>query len=60
MPSSLRQPAASSMTQLTMIERYLDLILSASAEGQACGADRMIFAPNDTDFHMFLFDNREV
>jgi uncharacterized protein (TIGR02118 family) len=32
----------------------------ASPEGQACRADRMIFAPNDADFKMFLFDDREL
>jgi uncharacterized protein (TIGR02118 family) len=32
----------------------------ASPEGQAAGADRRIFAPDDSDVQMFLFDNREV
>jgi len=32
----------------------------ASAEGQAAGADRRLFAPDDSGFQMFLFDNREV
>jgi uncharacterized protein (TIGR02118 family) len=32
----------------------------ASPEGQACREDRMIFAPDETDFKMFLFDDREV
>jgi uncharacterized protein (TIGR02118 family) len=32
----------------------------ASPEGQACRKDREVFAPNDTDYQMFLFDNREV
>jgi uncharacterized protein (TIGR02118 family) len=32
----------------------------ATPEGQACRADRMVFAPSDADFQMFLFDNREV
>jgi uncharacterized protein (TIGR02118 family) len=31
-----------------------------SAEGRAAGADRRLFAPNDSDVQMFLFDNREV
>jgi len=31
-----------------------------SPEGQACGADRMIFAPSDADYKMFLFDDCEV
>jgi uncharacterized protein (TIGR02118 family) len=32
----------------------------ASPEGQAAGADRQIFAPDDSGVQMFLFDNREV
>jgi uncharacterized protein (TIGR02118 family) len=32
----------------------------ASAEGQAAAADVRIFAPNDGDVQMFLFDSREV
>jgi uncharacterized protein (TIGR02118 family) len=32
----------------------------ASPEGQAAGADRRLFAPDDSGFQMFLFDNREV
>jgi uncharacterized protein (TIGR02118 family) len=32
----------------------------ASAEGQAAGADRRHFAPDDSGVQMFLFDNREV
>ena len=32
----------------------------ASAEGQAAGADRRLFAPDDSDVQMFLFDNKEV
>ena len=32
----------------------------ASAEGQAAGADRRLFAPDDSSVQMFLFDNREV
>jgi uncharacterized protein (TIGR02118 family) len=32
----------------------------ASAEGQAAGADRRRFAPDDSGVQMFLFDNREV
>ena len=32
----------------------------ASPEGQACAADRKIFAPNESDFQMYLFDNREM
>jgi uncharacterized protein (TIGR02118 family) len=32
----------------------------ASAEGQAAGADRRLFAPDDSGVQMFLFDNREV
>jgi uncharacterized protein (TIGR02118 family) len=31
-----------------------------SAEGRAAGADRRLFAPNDSDVQMFLFDSREV
>jgi uncharacterized protein (TIGR02118 family) len=32
----------------------------ASAEGQACAADRRIFAPDDAQVLMLLFDSREV
>ena len=32
----------------------------ASAEGRAAGADRRLFAPDDSGVQMFLFDNREV
>jgi uncharacterized protein (TIGR02118 family) len=32
----------------------------ASPEGQACAADRRIFAPNADDFQMYLFDSREM
>ena len=32
----------------------------ASPEGQAAGADRRNFAPDDSGVQMFLFDNREV
>ncbi|MEO5558276.1 MAG: EthD family reductase [Dokdonella sp.] len=32
----------------------------ASPEGQACGADRQVYAPDDTGVQMFLFDDREV
>jgi uncharacterized protein (TIGR02118 family) len=32
----------------------------ASPEGQAAAADRRIFAPNDADVLMLLFDDREV
>jgi len=40
---------------LTAIQRAF-----ASPEGQACRADREIFAPSDKDFQMYLFDDREV
>jgi uncharacterized protein (TIGR02118 family) len=32
----------------------------ASPEGQAAGADRRLFAPDDSGFHSFVFDDREV
>jgi uncharacterized protein (TIGR02118 family) len=32
----------------------------ASQEGQAAGADRRIFAPDDDQLTMLLFDSREV
>jgi len=32
----------------------------ASPEGQAAGADRLVFAPDDADVIMLLFDTREV
>ena len=32
----------------------------ASAEGQAAGKDRRLFAPDDSGVQMFLFESREV
>jgi uncharacterized protein (TIGR02118 family) len=32
----------------------------ASPEGQAAGADRLVFAPDDADVIMLLFETREV
>ncbi len=32
----------------------------ASPEGLAAGADRRLFAPDDSGVQMFLFDNRDV
>lgn len=32
----------------------------ASPEGQAAGADRRLYAPDDSGVQMFLFDNRDV
>ncbi|RUU06875.1 EthD family reductase [Mesorhizobium sp. USDA-HM6] len=32
----------------------------ASPEGKAAGADRRIYAPDDSGVQMFLFDNKEV
>jgi uncharacterized protein (TIGR02118 family) len=32
----------------------------ASPEGRACGGDRRLLAPDDDDFVMLLFDDREV
>jgi uncharacterized protein (TIGR02118 family) len=32
----------------------------ASPEGQAAGADRRLYAPDDSGIQMFLFDTREV
>jgi uncharacterized protein (TIGR02118 family) len=32
----------------------------ASPEGKACAADRRIFAPDDADLTMLLFDSRDV
>ena len=32
----------------------------ASPEGQAAGADRRLFAPDDSGVQMFLFENKEV
>jgi uncharacterized protein (TIGR02118 family) len=31
-----------------------------SPEGRVCREDRMIFAPDEADFKMFLFDDREL
>lgn len=40
----------------------LDAIKSAfaSPQGQACAADRKIFAPNNDDVQIYLFDTAEV
>ena len=35
-------------------------IAFASAEGQACAADRRILAPNDEDVQIYLFDHADV
>jgi len=32
----------------------------ASSEGQAAGADRRLYAPDDSGVQMFVFDTREV
>ena len=32
----------------------------ASPEGQACAADRRVYAPDDTGVQIFAFDTREV
>ena len=32
----------------------------SSPQGQAAGADRRLFAPDDSGVQMFLFENREV
>ena len=32
----------------------------ASPEGQACAADRQLFAPDETGVQIFVFDTREV
>jgi len=32
----------------------------ATPEGHACGTDRRLFAPNDDDAIMLLFDDREI
>lgn len=32
----------------------------ASPEGRAAGADRQLYAPDDTGVQMFLFDHRDV
>jgi uncharacterized protein (TIGR02118 family) len=32
----------------------------ASPEGQACAADRQVYAPDDTGVQIFAFDTREV
>ena len=32
----------------------------ASPEGQAAGADRRLYAPDESGVQMFLFDNKEV
>ena len=32
----------------------------ASPEGQACAADRRLFAPHDADLQMYLFDTNDV
>jgi uncharacterized protein (TIGR02118 family) len=57
-------PAGASDTYMIATLHFEDLaaIQKAfeSAEGRACAQDRAIFAPADSDFQMYLFDDREV
>jgi uncharacterized protein (TIGR02118 family) len=57
-------PAGTSNVHLIGTLHFDDLaaikMAFASAEGQAAGADRRRFAPDDSDVQMFIFDNREV
>jgi uncharacterized protein (TIGR02118 family) len=57
-------PAGGSGFHLAVILHFDDMAAIqkafASVEGQAAGADRRIFAPDDDQLTMLLFDSREV
>jgi uncharacterized protein (TIGR02118 family) len=57
-------PAGASDCHFAAILHFDDLTsirrAFASPEGKACAADRRIFAPDDADVTMLLFDSREV
>ena len=54
-PSNVHRIGTLYFDDLAAIEKAF-----ASPEGQAAGADRRLFAPDDSGVQMFLFDNREV
>jgi uncharacterized protein (TIGR02118 family) len=54
-PSNVHRIGTLYFDNLAAIEKAF-----ASPEGKAAGADRRLFAPDDSGVQMFLFDNREV
>jgi uncharacterized protein (TIGR02118 family) len=54
-PSGFHMVATLHFDDLAAIQRAF-----ATPQGQAAGADRKIFAPDDSEVIMLLFDNREV
>jgi uncharacterized protein (TIGR02118 family) len=54
-PSNVHRIGTLYFDDLAAIEKAF-----ASPEGQAAGADRRLFAPDDSGVQMFLFDNRDV
>jgi uncharacterized protein (TIGR02118 family) len=57
-------PAGASDTYMIATLHFEDLAAIHKAfespEGRACAQDRAVFAPADSDFRMYLFDEREV
>ncbi len=60
----IRSPAGAANVHLIATLHFDDLAAIkkafASAEGQAAGADRRIFAPDDSGVQMLLFENRDL
>ena len=60
----ITSPTGASDIHFTGILHFDDLAsirhAFASPEGKACAADRRIFAPDDADVTMLLFDSRDV
>jgi uncharacterized protein (TIGR02118 family) len=54
-PSNVHRIGTLYFDDLAAIQRAF-----SSPEGQAAGADRRIYAPDDSGVQMFIFDNREV
>ena len=54
-PSDVHRIGTLHFDNLAAIERAF-----ASVEGRAAGADRRLFAPDDSGLQMFLFDSRVV
>jgi len=54
-PSGCHMVATLHFDDLAAIKRAF-----ASPEGQACAADRRVFAPDDAEVLMLLFDNRDA
>ena len=61
---SVLTPAGGSSPYLIATLHFDDLAAIrnafASPEGQACAADRRLFAPDDRDLQMYLFETNDV